>query len=250
MFGWLNDPARRDSRRKRRANCGSLAWNADSSFSATNRSRSGWRARYTIAIPPRPSSLRISYRPTDRVTFGIWRPPSKHDHLPEAARWEPSYLFCGGLKWLKSSATTSGTITPFCLASGCLAQRASTRPAARLPTARWRRSASAAVGCTRSADALGAAEARGAERSSCSPTLSDDLIGAIVSANGCGECVSRPLHRYLAGGCDHRRNGDAGSRGDRDELGRLQQHGGSLRHRLDRHAAGGRGELDAGRRAS
>ena len=35
MFGWLSEPAMRDSRRNRSAKAGSEAWNAPSSFSAT-----------------------------------------------------------------------------------------------------------------------------------------------------------------------------------------------------------------------
>ncbi len=60
MLGCDSEPATRDSRRNRCANEGSEAWKAPSSLSATNRSRSVCLARYTIAIPPRPTSRRIS----------------------------------------------------------------------------------------------------------------------------------------------------------------------------------------------
>ena len=45
MFGWLSEPAMRDSRRNRSAKAGSAAWKAPSSLSATLRSRSVCRAR-------------------------------------------------------------------------------------------------------------------------------------------------------------------------------------------------------------
>jgi len=46
MFGWLIRPAMRASRRNRAASAGSSGnWNIRSSFNATWRSRSIWRAR-------------------------------------------------------------------------------------------------------------------------------------------------------------------------------------------------------------
>ena len=60
MLGWLSEPAIRDSRRKRWAYSAEPAWKRLSSLSATCRSRSGWRATYTTAMPPRPISRRIS----------------------------------------------------------------------------------------------------------------------------------------------------------------------------------------------
>src|SRR5918992_24530 len=68
MLGWLREPARRDSRRKRSTNAGSSAWKDASSLSATSRSRPGWRARYTTAIPPRPSSSASSIRRSGSLT--------------------------------------------------------------------------------------------------------------------------------------------------------------------------------------
>jgi hypothetical protein len=59
----------------------------------------------------------------------------------------PGYSFLGGLNRPYSSALLSGTITPFCSGSGCLAQRESTRRAARLPAARWSASARAGGDC-------------------------------------------------------------------------------------------------------
>ena len=58
----------RDSRRNRSTTWVVGARRPASSFSATRRSRSVWRARYTPAIPPRPISRTISYRPTVRAT--------------------------------------------------------------------------------------------------------------------------------------------------------------------------------------
>ena len=45
MLGWFREPARRDSRKKRSANSGALAWKVLNSFSATLRSSWVWRAR-------------------------------------------------------------------------------------------------------------------------------------------------------------------------------------------------------------
>src|SRR3954465_13175101 len=71
MFGWLREPASLDSRRKRWAKEGSDWRKALSSLRATERSRSVWWARKTVAIPPRPSSSRISWRPTVLATLRV-----------------------------------------------------------------------------------------------------------------------------------------------------------------------------------
>src|SRR4051812_48108738 len=69
MLGWLSDAATCDSRTNRFANAGSAAENALSPLSATRRRRWVWNARWTVAVPPRPISSRISYLPTTvRVT--------------------------------------------------------------------------------------------------------------------------------------------------------------------------------------
>ena len=77
------------------------------------------------------------FRPLPRV-----RPHSRGERrLRRGPEMSPGYSFLGGLKCANSSADESGTITPFCSGSGCLVQRARTRPAARLPTWRWSASA-------------------------------------------------------------------------------------------------------------
>src|SRR5919112_5100174 len=104
MFGWLSEPATRDSRRNRWAKDASEAWKAPSSLSATNRSRSVWRARYTSAMPPRPSSRRISYRPTVFMTSGIRvRPSSLRPTLPLPGQpfWSRTFL-----------ASVAGVVSP------------------------------------------------------------------------------------------------------------------------------------------
>src|SRR5947209_8338607 len=100
MFGWLSDPATRDSRRKRCAKDGSEAWNAASSLSATMRSRSVWRARWTVAMPPRPISRRISYRPTVRRTSGILAISAQAPPTLRRTRW----MLLAGISFLTTQA--------------------------------------------------------------------------------------------------------------------------------------------------
>src|SRR4051812_25915067 len=65
MFGWLRRPAERASRRKRSRtpSMTSSGRSGSSVLIATSRSINGSTARYTAPMAPRPSSLRILYRP-------------------------------------------------------------------------------------------------------------------------------------------------------------------------------------------
>ena len=51
MFGWSKEAAMCDSRMKRAASVGSFE-RRSRRFSATARSSAGWRASYTVAMPP------------------------------------------------------------------------------------------------------------------------------------------------------------------------------------------------------
>ena len=68
MFGWLSRASARASRVNRSAKPGSGAAWAGRIFSATRRSRAGWRALYTAPMPPLPRKPRISSCGKSRAT--------------------------------------------------------------------------------------------------------------------------------------------------------------------------------------
>src|SRR5690625_1617762 len=64
MLGCSRLAARSASRRNRARNSGSAESSAESTLSATLRGRVGWRARYTVPIPPAPSTRSMVYPDT------------------------------------------------------------------------------------------------------------------------------------------------------------------------------------------
>lgn len=60
MPGCESEPASRDSRTHRLASASRSACTTVISFNAISRSSSGWGARWTVAMPPRPISCNTS----------------------------------------------------------------------------------------------------------------------------------------------------------------------------------------------